>query len=165
MCKPNAAGSLTQGSNNPNWKGGPITINCLVCGKEVKVRPGYANRKYCSMQCVGKSQTKGVTAWVDKPCKVCGKPFRVRTSQQESNQCCSEDCTRINRSNQFRGKNNVNWKGGVNHRVYTHDWDSVSKRVRRRDGNKCLNPKCTHDAKLSVHHIDTTLRIMNRQTL
>jgi very-short-patch-repair endonuclease len=42
------------GSNNPNWKGGCITINCLVCGKERTIKQANKNRsKFCSRKCLG----------------------------------------------------------------------------------------------------------------
>jgi len=42
-----------QGSNNPNWKGGPKEIVCLYCGKVKKVNP-VAVTKFCSRSCNAK---------------------------------------------------------------------------------------------------------------
>lgn len=41
-----------KGSNNPNWKGGMVTLSCAQCGKEFQVVPAKAEKaRYCSVEC------------------------------------------------------------------------------------------------------------------
>lgn len=47
------------GSANPNWKGGPVTINCPQCGCDFFVKKSeVSKRKYCSRNCVNESQRR-----------------------------------------------------------------------------------------------------------
>jgi len=156
--KKNNAGIRVDGVNNPNWKGGLLSKVCQVCSKEYQVKQVHAGSRFCSMKCVGISQRapRGERAgsWIDKDCKVCGSKMRVLISQKAMRVCCSEACSLQNKSDQSRGKKNINWQGGVCKSKYTHNWASVSRRIRKRDGGICRNPKCEGGGKISVHHID-----------
>lgn len=47
-----------QASNNPNWKGGKVVIECELCGKERKVVPAKVEKsKYCSRSCSSKASS------------------------------------------------------------------------------------------------------------
>lgn len=39
------------GPNNPNWRGGPITLTCLFCTRTFLRIPALASVKYCSRSC------------------------------------------------------------------------------------------------------------------
>lgn len=42
------------GPRNPNWTGGRITVNCGVCGKEIKRKLSNLRKvNYCSSKCLG----------------------------------------------------------------------------------------------------------------
>jgi len=43
-----------KGKNNPNWRGGLLTFQCLICKNEFKVNPCRGIKvKYCSLKCMG----------------------------------------------------------------------------------------------------------------
>lgn len=52
-----------RGKDNPNWKGGKIKRNCLVCGCEMSVKRNWIKRgvgKFCSRRCSGIWQVKHI---------------------------------------------------------------------------------------------------------
>ena len=49
------------GKNSPNWKGGKVTIECIVCGKKLKVYPCWATRKFCNQKCMGKYKSENLS--------------------------------------------------------------------------------------------------------
>lgn len=60
-------------------------------------------------------------------------------------------------SGAVRGANNPNWKGGVANWSYSHDWQSLSRRIKNRDNwtcQLCGEPKPRQRCLLHVHHID-----------
>jgi len=67
----------------------PITVKCLNCGKEFKVKPSLAKvRKFCSKECYAKwlGGRKTLT------CLNCGKEFEVWSSLSERIKFCSREC-------------------------------------------------------------------------
>jgi hypothetical protein len=47
------------------------------------------------------------------------------------------------------------WQGGISCEPYCIDWTKEYKEyIRIRDGNKCLNPTCSSNSRLTIHHID-----------
>lgn len=49
------------GSENNNWKGGKVTVECRYCGKKFPVKPAKLKSgggKFCSMECKNESQRK-----------------------------------------------------------------------------------------------------------
>jgi len=44
------------GENGPSWKGGKVTVSCVICGEEKKVHPWQKeqhDRSFCSPECRG----------------------------------------------------------------------------------------------------------------
>lgn len=84
-----------KGKNNPSWKD-PITLHCINCGKEFKLKPGELKKragKYCSRDCAYEYQRKfGHPNRIHTKyiyCKNCGK----KVIRSQHNQIfCSHDC-------------------------------------------------------------------------
>lgn len=50
-----------RGQASPRWKGGPITVNCAICGKPIKRSRSElkkARQSYCSRECLSKWKRK-----------------------------------------------------------------------------------------------------------
>ena len=78
----------SSGENNPNWVGGYLNKECLMCGKKITIARAHFKRgqgRYCSRKCLAKSKWKGQNAsygtihiWVRKKlgrpkfCEMCG---------------------------------------------------------------------------------------------
>lgn len=158
--KINAAGLVVSGSKNPNWKGGKIELNCIICNKAFKVKQCHKNAKYCSLQCVGVSQrgkSNKVSTKVTKICEVCLSEFITFKAHSERQKCCSKKCSYKRRSIITKGEMNPSWCGGLSRLPYVYNWNFISKKIRERDGNKCMNNLCTNKdgkGKIEVHHID-----------
>jgi len=92
------------GDNNPNWKGGLVTLYCENCGKPFKVKPYLVGkRKCCSRECqaeLNKSKFAGENnpnykGKIAKVCPQCGKTFYVfpsRYSGKKEKKYCSKEC-------------------------------------------------------------------------
>jgi hypothetical protein len=92
-----------EGSNNPNYRDGTESTECLICGDEFEYYPSNRKGMYCS-DCVER------TAWRDPPvpsgsentrwretveleCSVCGDPIERFPSEVTGKVAvCSEDC-------------------------------------------------------------------------
>ncbi len=105
--------------NNPNYKGGLITLICQICNKEFKTIQSRKNSKFCSTECHGKWMSENLVGenssnWkggeIIKICKYCNKKFE---SQSANNKLfCSRICMGKWQSKNNVGENNSNWKGG-----------------------------------------------------
>lgn len=73
------------------WEAQRVIKLCLVCKKEMRLSPSTISRKYCSLICYGKAQTKGdrpsysaIHNWVHKylvkryVCDHCGNTFESK---------------------------------------------------------------------------------------
>lgn len=161
IIKLNAANLDVSGSKNPNWKGGKIEKNCLICGSIFSVSIGRSQAKYCSMQCVGISQRgrqmPELKRRVIKKCENCGIEMSVIKCNERRVKCCSKKCSFKRRSKLTKGESNPAWAGGLSKFPYTYDWLKISAKFRKRDGYKCMNPICsnhTGKGKIEGHHID-----------
>jgi len=96
-----------------------ITINCIVCGKELLISPSrYSeNGNCCSRECISikNSGDNNVT------CHICGKdfhlkPFAIAKRKNKNSICCSKECSNIDKSNIMLGYNNHQFgkKGELN---------------------------------------------------
>lgn len=50
-----------RGEKNPRWKGGPVTVECAVCGEEKEQCRAVANmseRHFCSYDCMGERRSE-----------------------------------------------------------------------------------------------------------
>lgn len=71
----------TQGSANPNWRGGPITLSCAFCGTDFAVPFSRATTaQYCSTECSHMAQ-RNRSAHI---CEHCGKSFEVPESREKN---------------------------------------------------------------------------------
>ena len=58
-------------------------FNCEYCGKEEFVNPSRAIRYLCcSVECLGKYNSKRYSEKVTCTCPVCGKEFQVKPSRE-----------------------------------------------------------------------------------
>lgn len=68
-----------------------------------------------------------------------------------------------------KGDRHPNWKGGISKLPYPFQFQEVRKEILKRDGNRCMNNRCSQTTnRLCVHHIDydkTNLRSNNLVTV
>lgn len=147
------------GENNPNWKGGLVNKVCEVCNASYSVKRVHSGSRFCSSACFGKSQV-GVNKTqpkkrIDKICVICGTSYSVNICHSDRLKTCSSECSRKYISNRMKGENNPAWEGGLSMIPYPYNWPEISKAIRNRDGNACMNPKCdSTNNVIVVHHID-----------
>lgn len=156
--KRNAFGLVVNGSANPNWKGGPIAKICEVCGKDYVAKRAQAKSRYCSLQCVGKSQrgkSTGLRTAVRLSCVQCGSLFTVPGSRKDQRECCSRACQNIRHAKRSSGGGNPNWNGGLSRMPYPYNFNRISLKIRKRDGFTCRGLECSgNDPRLTAHHIN-----------
>ena len=114
------------GENSFVWKGGKVKRFCQTCGEEFEVWPSdlkLEHGKYCSRECFAKSLSVNWRG-EDNPrwkggktkcfCKVCGKTFFVDPYivKKGEGEYCSHKCHDRWRSENLKGENNPNWRGG-----------------------------------------------------
>lgn len=132
--------------------------SCSHCGKKFQTqRERELENKYCSRNCVGKSQRKGGYVDCDNPnCskKVWKKPSHL----EQSRHYCSTDCVHSDpymkevRSETSMGELNPNWKGGVGRLI---GWERMANSIRDRDNHTCQVCGEEHEEGHSfpVHHM------------
>lgn len=154
---------ILSGHHNPNWKGGNITLKCMVCATDFEVKPVRKNKaKCCSLQCWNKFQKdtgfrNGVRKkqWISKECRQCGSSFEVSPCFEKMRYFCSPKCHFMWRSNHNSGSGNPNWNGGTRSEHYPYSFFAIRQSILQRDAFTCAVPMCrTKDARVSVHHID-----------
>jgi len=155
----NAAGLNCAGSKNPNWHGGPLHKVCVQCGAKYTVPRNQILSRFCSLQCVGKSQRgRSIVPRirrVTKNCLVCGRSYEVFSSCAHRYYCCSRRCQGIRRAKLQSGEANPNWNNGSSLLPYPYNWKEISKSILERDGHRCWGPGCRgKDRRLTAHHID-----------
>ena len=123
-----------------------IIKSCLYCKKIFK---SYVccNRKFCSNMCFRlyyksvkkqKSQTvKSTIKYITTSCKYCHKQFEDLISRHRK--FCSRTCKNKWQSENFRNKNNPNWKSDKIKVSFkgTVDWNEWRKKVFERDKYTC----------------------------
>ncbi len=148
--------------------GGDKIVHCVICGKELRRKPSFANRvdaPCCSMACAGtwRSQTfrgeKG-TAWnggkIEVQCATCSKPMlRFPSHTQYGHVFCGKQCYAAWMSIHVTGENHPTWKGG-HIDYYGPNWEAQRRHARERDNHRCC--LCGISEKklrrnLDVHHI------------
>lgn len=136
---------------------------CAWCGKEFEEWT-YRNPRFCSRQCTSEFAARQPRPNARKPeihvtlhCKVCGKPYETNVHQirLRGSSYCSLKCNGIAKSESMRGDANPNWKGGFNPDHYGPNWDSQSRKAKKRDSHTCqaCGYKSGGDRILDVHHI------------
>lgn len=155
------------GAGNPNWKGGGAVLTCGYCQKPFPV--SHARKtiaKFCSLSCWsrdtnrvhsrnGKPTGKRVIRPdVTKKCEWCQKEFTA-SHIQRNKKFCTKGCEFVWRRSWMEANGNPNWLGGISRQPYPFNWPLISRKIRKRDGRACLNPKCDKASKhITVHHID-----------
>ena len=129
---------------------------CKQCGEPYI---GQINSKgHCSHECSRLSN--------EKMCNINGKnnPFYGKKHSKETKKKISEgnkgrtysDETRMLWSFQRTGEKNAAWRGGCyKYMAYPSNWQTLRKKILKRDNNECQNPYCEHKSDIRcVHHID-----------
>ncbi|MCK4348795.1 MAG: hypothetical protein KAW47_09285 [Thermoplasmatales archaeon] len=115
-----------KGKNRPNGKGGEVKRICEICGTEFPISPSIIKNGYgrfCSRKCAGEHQSKSIRgennpSWqggkVKRICEICGTEFPLHPSLTKNGEgrFCSRECAAKWCSEQFKGENNPNWRGG-----------------------------------------------------
>lgn len=125
-----------------------VNTICILCGKPFYAKPNWIKRgkgKYCSVDCVYKSQRKGKFV----KCFVCGKsiwrqPRQLKLSISK-NYFCSKKCM-MSKINDRYGPAHPNWKKGK----------YVDRKLVLKDKKKSICCRCGKNDKrvLLIHHID-----------
>jgi len=125
--------------------------HCIICGKvfDCKSNRDAQNKKYCSLECLGKSRQIRKTVC----CIVCGTKITRRVSRikRSDKPVCSKKCFIASIS----GKNSHVWTGGTNSYRGTN-WHRQRNKARKRDSDTCqVCGKTKRDVgqELDVHHI------------
>lgn len=151
-----------KGNNNPNWKGGKIKRNCLICNKIFYKTLFFIKKgqgKYCSLACMHNSQKRENNHFwkggrLKRECIVCHKIFYIYPSRLKysSGIYCSCRC----RGSEMCGNKNIKWLGGRAQEPYSIDWKETLRRsIRERDRYTCqICNKQQDKIALDVHHID-----------
>lgn len=99
--------------NHGGWKGGPVTVRCEACGKEIKIKRSEIKRgrgKFCSRDCHRAGR------FVNKTCEVCGKQFELKRSHDVNGagRYCSIACRSVGyaRRGLLAGKNSPRYIDG-----------------------------------------------------
>lgn len=86
-----------------------VTVPCLSCGEEMILSEryyNYTNKKHCSYECAGSSQSKRQGGVIEITCYICALQFIVSNSyylkHQKNNICCSPKCTSIKRQQKLK---------------------------------------------------------------
>ncbi len=123
--------------------------SCLICGKEFYVKPNWLKLgwgKYCSRDCVFKSQRKG--RWVR--CFICKKQVwkapRALIHSRSGRYFCNKSCQTLWRNQEFIGSKHGNWKTG----------EKSYRDILKRSKITPICERCKSDDVriLVVHHLD-----------
>lgn len=127
-----------------------VEVSCVTCGKPDLRWPSQTNESethYCSSRC---RQNIDILT-----CEWCGTHFERHSYSVGERSFCSRSCVGKWRSVTFSGENSPAWKGGWSS-YYGPDWNSQSRKARKRDGYACrvcgLKQE-DHYRALDVHHI------------
>jgi hypothetical protein len=151
------------GDNNPNWKGGKVTLRCERCLTPFDVIPcREGTARCCSLKCwnelqllpgyaVGRNRVERVTC----RCRQCSEPFQVTPGVVGRRVFCTHSCQFIWRKIRNSGDGNPNWNGGTRSEKYPAAFYAIRSSILARDGRECAVPMCrTDDSRVGVHHID-----------
>lgn len=121
---------------------GILKKTCRVCFNQFNARhdrPGL----YCSRSCASKNKIQ-ISYKIIKSCLICNKSFQIRRYRKSTAFFCSKECKR---QNMPKGKNHVNWRGGIG-----RSWKSkvlIKKLIKIRRACEI----CNLDKMLQGHHI------------
>jgi len=134
---------------------GSKIVKCSGCGIDFPIELyRYKSQKsfHCSFEC---RRSKPIN------CDWCGKEFRRRPANKKAHNFCSKNCELEWRSEIMRGKNNINWSGGLWNGNYGPNWYKQKKKARERDKYMCQNCGITeekYEKALDVHHIEPFIK-------
>lgn len=124
-------------------------VRCRICQKEFCIKPSHLKLgwgKYCSRNCVFKSQIKG--KYVE--CFICGKDIyralKLLTRSQSGKFFCTKSCQTIWRNQVYIGENSANWKTG----------ESAYRNILKRSDREkiCIICDINDERVLTAHHKD-----------
>lgn len=141
-----------------------FTRQCPKCGRELhykqKCQVTEATKK--NRKCASCAST---TVGLNTKCDQCSKMFYRRPSDMRSLNFCSQKCSSIHYSNNYRGENSPSWNGG---RLKSKERDKLKTKEKRillkTEGVKYLGGKCKkcgYDkciAALDFHHLDPSTK-------
>jgi len=106
---------------------------------------------------------------IEKICLNCGKEFKVYPYRKDEAKYCSRKCSRGGNKEQFMGKNNPAWKGGIAYEPYSNLFNQQTKeKIRVRDNficQECGIPELECSRRLDIHHIDYNKKNTNDDNL
>jgi len=130
------------GKDNPFWKGGKSTYNCLECGKEFKAYASERARggaKFCSAECGYENKRRRVKC----NCESCGKEVEKKRHEydREERHFCSNVCFGKWASHNLVGENNHSYgkKFSYEHRKKIGDGTRGEKHYNWKGGTKSKN--------------------------
>lgn len=150
-----------RGENNPNWDAGVAIHTCEACGLEFRLSRRRKDARFCSRACYAKWQVQNMRGphspfWQGGNetvvCQYCGKEFEARPYRVKNGTVhfCSRQCQGLWNSENKRGPNHPNWRGGPE--PYPNRFNLAFKQaVRERDNYACA---VCHLTGCDVHHID-----------
>lgn len=68
----------------------PVDCVCGECGKAFQSLDGRETERFCSRVCVNRHYHRTQKYYIDRPCEVCGKPFKTRPHKTQ--RTCSRLC-------------------------------------------------------------------------
>ena len=130
-----------------------VEVRCNGCGKILMRPPCQAKgeRLFCSMACRPLDKIRKVPV----QCHYCKCNFERFPHHVRERNFCGPKCHGKWRSETFSGENSWAWKGGWQS-YYGPDWNSQSRKARKRDGYQCQQcgqKQEKHYRALDVHHI------------
>jgi len=161
-CKLDAFHEQRRGSGNMEQ------IECDFCGESLERYPNkVSENNFCDRDCKdlwmkGENHPQWKGGKVEVECCVCGAGKEVFKAQQRKSDrhFCSDDCHYQWVSENHRGEDHGNWKGGVSHE-YPGSWSRQRRRALERDDYECRacgmsqeEHKQRYDGRgLEVHHV------------
>lgn len=157
------------GKNSPTWKGGKIKRICEICEKGFEAYQNVIDNgggRFCSKECMYQWRSnylcgENSPAWKGGKkkliCEYCSKEFEVTPSilKRGNGQFCSRECKDKWQSENLRGENNPNWKGGKVTRICQtcgKEFEVNRYIVKKGNGYFC-SPLCKRKAiKIPTHH-------------
>ena len=162
------------GPNNPNWRGGPVTVECEQCGAPLEASRGQYNQRkkrdrchfFCSDLCQYQWRSERFSGaksprWRGGPqtvrCAFCGQPKTLQFPAEADYydlHFCNQRCQGAWKSQNMSGPNNSQWKGG-GISYYGPNWSKQRRKARKRDRvcQRCGRTPEENGKALDVHHI------------
>lgn len=156
-----------EGENNPNYRGGTETAECVLCESEFEYYECEKEGLYCP-DCVedaswrelpdisGENNPRWNGGKREYECEMCDSRFERHPGNAKTDvTLCSRSCLQDWVSEAFTGEGHPNWKGGGN-QEYGPGWNEARKNALERDGHECRVCGTTAEdlgRNPDVHHI------------